>query len=112
MTATDKCERCRKPKCIGQRGYICSVPGWEDDGEHCHGHVNDGHQSDCAVHNEPAFPAGACDCTPTADRRAEFLRRAELDLAEAKRRGEWWRIIEELQWRVDLMRQDQERKGR
>ena len=22
------------------------------------------HKSDCALHNEPAMPAGACDCTP------------------------------------------------
>jgi len=22
------------------------------------------HKSDCAVHNEPAYPAGPCDCTP------------------------------------------------
>lgn len=22
------------------------------------------HSSDCAVHNEPAFPAGPCDCRP------------------------------------------------
>ena len=22
-----------------------------------------GHDSDCAVHNEPAYPAGSCDCS-------------------------------------------------
>ena len=22
----------------------------------------DGHWSDCAIHNEPAYPAGPCDC--------------------------------------------------
>lgn len=26
------------------------------------GHSCCGHASDCAVHNEPAFPAGPCDC--------------------------------------------------
>ena len=24
------------------------------------------HSSDCAVHNPPASPAGACDCAPAA----------------------------------------------
>jgi len=24
--------------------------------------MNDGHWSDCAVYNEPAYPAGLCDC--------------------------------------------------
>jgi hypothetical protein len=32
----------------------------------CHGGTCD-HSSDCAIHNEPAYPAGACDCkTPNA----------------------------------------------
>lgn len=26
----------------------------------------DGHTSDCAIYNEPAFPAGPCDCQPDA----------------------------------------------
>ena len=26
-----------------------------------------GHKSDCAIHNEPAFPAGACDCKTPND---------------------------------------------
>lgn len=27
-----------------------------------------GHASDCAIHNEPAFPAGPCDCTGCASK--------------------------------------------
>lgn len=34
-----------------------------------------GHQSDCAVHNEPAYPAGPCDCGVAYDDAcAEALR--------------------------------------
>lgn len=29
-----------------------------------------GHASDCAVHNEPAYPAGPCDCAPTSAKPA------------------------------------------
>ena len=28
--------------------------------------VYEGHASDCAVHNEPAYPNGPCDCQPTS----------------------------------------------
>ena len=27
--------------------------------------MNNEHDSDCATHNAPAYPAGACDCMPT-----------------------------------------------
>lgn len=30
--------------------------------ENCHKPI--GHNSDCAVHNEPAYPNGPCDCSP------------------------------------------------
>jgi len=36
----------------------CSAVGCKDDS--C------SHSSDCAVHNEPAYPAGPCDCGATA----------------------------------------------
>lgn len=37
--------------------------------DHCQGpECRDGvlHKSDCAVHNEPAYPAGPCDCGATS----------------------------------------------
>ena len=34
-----------------------------------------GHDSDCAVHNEPAYPAGPCDCKPPQGYTAEELER-------------------------------------
>ncbi len=30
------------------------------------------HDSDCAVHNEPATPSGDCDCEPDEDNKQEF----------------------------------------
>lgn len=27
--------------------------------------MDNGHDSDCATHNAPAYPAGPCDCMPT-----------------------------------------------
>ena len=32
----------------------------------------DGHASDCAIHNQPAYPAGPCDCGYQS-RRADLL---------------------------------------
>jgi len=29
--------------------------------------ANDGHKSDCALHNEPAYPADPCDCGTSRD---------------------------------------------
>ncbi|AWN04632.1 hypothetical protein HOT29_gp013 [Microbacterium phage Squash] len=33
--------------------------------------ANCGHQGDCATHNEPAMPAGPCDCKPQGEPDAE-----------------------------------------
>lgn len=30
--------------------------------------VGDGHDSDCATHNEPAYPSGDCDCSPVSNK--------------------------------------------
>lgn len=32
------------------------------------------HDSDCAVHNEPAYPAGPCDCGAEAKAQRRYLR--------------------------------------
>lgn len=39
-----------------------------------------GHASDCATHNEPAYPNGPCDC---------HLAQPELDAAPARAEGAW-----------------------
>lgn len=33
----------------------------------------DGHDSDCAMHNEPAFPNGPCNCTKRDTERLDWL---------------------------------------
>ncbi|WP_308718955.1 hypothetical protein [Komagataeibacter xylinus] len=37
------------------------------------GGVGDGHDSDCATHNEPAFPNGPCNCTKRDTERLDWL---------------------------------------
>lgn len=42
------------------------------------------HASDCAVHNEPAYPAGPCDCGATPDPRdVEVLARQFHNIYES-----------------------------
>lgn len=45
-----------------------------------------GHDSDCAVHSEPAYPAGECNCSA-----CDELRKLRADLAAARRELSAWR---------------------
>lgn len=54
------------------------------------------HDSDCAVHNEPALPAGPCDCGEQlrAERRyaAWLCRLACIQVARLQTRLRSWRL--------------------
>lgn len=56
------------------------------------------HRSDCAVHNEPAYPAGPCDCgaePPTSNRKK--LRQANLRIGRQREKiAELLRTIADL----------------
>lgn len=43
------------------------------------------HASDCAVHNEPAYPNGPCDCGLVATINAELVEALEACLAKGSR---------------------------
>jgi hypothetical protein len=46
--------------------------------------MNNNHASDCAVHNEPAYPAGPCDChLSIASRLDELMTHAYQGSSEA-----------------------------
>lgn len=51
--------------------------------------TRDGHDSDCAMHNEPAFPNGPCDCS-TSNPHMEIERQIAdvLEYHEAERRDD------------------------
>lgn len=53
-------------------------------------HIKTGHDSDCAVHNEPAYPNGLCDCglipNPT-DTIREYIKITGPHIHEGERDG-------------------------
>jgi hypothetical protein len=61
------CERGEHDLCYADGGACCSCGARQSDGCRCTA-GDCGHRSDCAVHNEPTFPNGPCDCD--ARRRA------------------------------------------
>jgi hypothetical protein len=52
--------------------------------------VEAGHDSDCAVHNEPAYPAGPCDCGTAMVQVPRFIaKRALVDLLAMGSERDW-----------------------
>lgn len=47
---------------------------------HALGCVGDGHDSDCATHNEPAFPNGPCNCTKRDTERLDWVERKHPEI--------------------------------